>query len=29
LCINFHNCFNFVPISHKVTFHVKLHMPLG
>jgi hypothetical protein len=29
LCINFHNCFNFVPILHKVTFHVKLHMPLG
>jgi hypothetical protein len=26
MCINFHNCFNFVPILHKVTFRVKLHV---
>ncbi len=29
LNINLHNRFNFVPILHKVTFHVKLHMSLG
>ncbi len=29
LQIDSHNCFNFVPILHKVTFHIKLHMSLG
>jgi len=28
LQMDFHNFFNFIFISHKVTFHVELHMSL-
>ncbi len=29
LWMDFHNCFNFALILHKVTFHIKLRMSLG
>jgi hypothetical protein len=29
LRMDFRNCFNYILISHKVTFHVEMHMSFG